>query len=293
MQSVYAWNPAAEMSDTMLKRLIFVFSLSMAAVVLYAQRGWEAGFFAGTAFYFGDLNTNYSLALPNAAAGAMARFNFNERVCFRLAATAGRVEGDDARSKNIYEKARNLSFRSPVTDASALLEFNFLPYIHGSRDFFFTPYVFGGFTLFSFDPAALYDGEWISLRPLGTEGQFKGEEYYTVQTALAYGGGIKLDLGSSWSLNAELSARSTRTDYLDDVSTVYTDKRSLLRSRGDIAVALSDRSLRLPGLEDSRLGLPGTQRGNSKTKDAYVFLQAGLVYYFGSLRCPSAMGGRR
>ena len=293
MQSVYAWNPAAEMSDTMLKRLIFVFSLSMAAVVLYAQRGWEAGFFAGTAFYFGDLNTNYSLALPNAAAGAMARFNFNERVCFRLAATAGRVEGDDARSKNIYEKARNLSFRSPVTDASALLEFNFLPYIHGSRDFFFTPYVFGGFTLFSFDPAALYDGEWISLRPLGTEGQFKGEEYYTVQTALAYGGGIKLDLGSSWSLNAELSARSTQTDYLDDVSTVYTDKRSLLRSRGDIAVALSDRSLRLPGLEDSRLGLPGTQRGNSKTKDAYVFLQAGLVYYFGSRRCPSAMGGRR
>lgn len=277
----------------MLKRLIILVSLSGTVGFLHAQKGWEIGVFGGAAFYFGDLNTNYSLSLPNASAGGIARYNFNERLCFRLGITSGQVEADDARSKNIYEKARNLSFRSQVTDASALLEFNFLPYIHGSRDYFFTPYLFGGFGVFSFNPEAFYNGTWVELRPLGTEGQFKGEEYYTVQTALAYGGGIKVDLGKSWSFNAELSARNTRTDYLDDVSTVYPDKRDLQRARGEVAAALSDRSLRLPGIEDSRLGLPGTQRGNSKTRDAYVFLQGGVVYYFGSLRCPSARGSRR
>ena len=277
----------------MLKKLILLLSLMATADILQAQRGWEAGVFGGAAFYFGDLNTNFSLSLPNVSVGAMARYNFNERVCFRLGLTTGQVEGDDALSTNIYERARNLSFRSPVTDGSALLEFNFLPYIHGSRDYFFTPYLFGGFSVFSFKPEALYEGNWVELRPLGTEGQFKGEEYYTVQTALAYGGGIKVDLGKSWSFNAELSARNTRTDYLDDVSTVYPEKRDLQRARGEVAVALSDRSLRLPGLEDSRLGQSGTQRGNSKTRDAYVFLQGGLVYYFGSLRCPSARGSRR
>jgi len=277
----------------MLKKLMLLLSLAGVAGVLQAQRGWEAGVFGGAAFYFGDLNTNYSLALPNFSAGAMARYNVNERVCFRFGATSGQVEADDALSENIYERARNLSFRSSVTEASTLMEFNFLPYIHGSRDYFFTPYLFGGFAVFSFNPETFYDGSWVELRLLGTEGQFKGEEYYTVQMALAYGGGIKVDLGKSWSFNAELSARSTRTDYLDDVSTVYPDKRDLQRARGAVAVALADRSLRLPGAEDSRLGLPGTQRGNSKNRDAYLFLQGGLVYYFGSLRCPSARGSRR
>ncbi len=265
----------------------------LAAWSLHGQRGWEAGAWGGVSYYFGDLNTNYYLGMPNLAAGVMGRFNFNERVCFKMGASFGRIEASDAVSKNIYEQARNLSFRSQIIEGSAEFEFNFLPYIHGSRDAFFTPYLFAGIAIFSFNPEAEYQGRWVELRPLGTEGQFKGEEYFAVQPALSYGGGFKFDLNAAWSVNLEISARNASTDYLDDVSTVYPDKRDLGRARGDLAVALSDRSIDVPGVNDSQLGQAGTQRGNSKNKDMYVFAKVGIVRYFGSLRCPSAGGSRR
>lgn len=273
----------------MKKRALWL--LLMVAGSLHAQRGWEAGAMAGVAYYFGDLNTNYNLGLPHPAGGVLARYNFNERLCFKMAGAYGRIEGSDVVSKNIFEKSRNLSFESPILDGSAQIEFNFLPYIHGSKTEFFTPYVFAGIAVFSFNPMAYYQNKWVELRPLGTEGQFKGEEYFTVQSAFAYGGGFKVDLTSEWSVNIEISARNTATDYLDDVSTVYPDMRDLARQRGNLAVALSDRSGELTTLPGSQLGEQGSQRGNSNNNDMYIFVKAGIVRYFGSLRCPNP-GGR-
>jgi hypothetical protein len=125
------------------------------------------------------------------------------------------------------------------------------------------------------------------LRPLGTEGQFRREEYYTIQLGLEYGVGFKLDLSYEWSLNFELSARHLYTDYLDDVSGIYADPDQIRSLRGDIAVSLADRSIKIDGVNDSQLGVPGTQRGNSNNNDTYVFLKVGLVRYFGSLPCPT------
>jgi len=73
---------------------------------------------------------------------------------------------------------------------------------------------------------------------------------------------------------------------LDDVSTVYPDQSDLLRSRGEMAVVLSDRSITIPGVVEEILGEEGRQRGDSSTNDTYLFLGVGLVYYFGDLRCP-------
>ncbi len=257
-----------------------------------AQKGWEAGGWLGGAYYFGDLNTNYDLSMPGLAGGIIARYNFNNRLCFRMGANYGQVMADDARSDNAFERARNLSFESNILEGVFQFEFNFLPYTHGSKDEFFTPYVFAGFNVFRFNPRAEYQGEMVELRNLGTEGQFKGEEYYTVNGGWAYGLGIKLDLSYELSLNFELSARNLFTDYLDDVSTVYPDKGDLRRSRGELAVALSDRSIEIPGVEDSQIGRKGTQRGNSNNNDSYVLLGVGLVYYFGDIECPD-YGQRR
>ncbi len=257
----------------------------------HAQKGWEAGGWLGASYYFGDLNTNYDLSMPGLAGGAIARYNFNNRVCFKLSANYGKVMADDANSGNPFEQARNLSFESSILEGAAQLEFNFLPYTHGSKDEFFTPYIFAGFNVFHFNPKASYQGEMVELRPLGTEGQFRGEEYYSVSGGLAYGLGIKVDLSYEWSLNFELSARSLFTDYLDDVSTVYPDKKDLLKLRNQTAVDLSDRSVDIPGVEGSQIGQKGTQRGNSNNNDSFVLLGVGLVYYFGDIRCPEY--GRR
>lgn len=268
------------------KKCLILSSLIIAACSLFAQRGWEAGGWLGASHYFGDLNTNFYLGSPGVAGGVIARYNFDERICLKFSGNYGVVSADDADSKNIYERARNLSFRSTILDGTAQLEFNFLPYIHGSRDNFYTPYLFGGFSVVKSNPKAELNGVWHELRPLGTEGQFQGEEYYSTTGALALGGGFKLDLSYELSLNLEFGIRRLFSDYLDDVSTVYPDKEDLENLRGSIAVAFSDRSILIPGVNDGQIGEIGRQRGNSKSKDSYVFLGLGLVYYFGDLRCP-------
>ena len=48
----------------------------------------------------------------------------------------------------------------------------------------------------------------------------------------------------------------------------------------EIAAALADRSV------EPKIGDPGRQRGNGKKNDMYAFLNVGLFYYFGSIRCP-------
>lgn len=266
------------------------------------MRGWEVGPWGGVAFYFGDLNTNYRLDRPNPAGGILARYNFNERLSFSLSGNYGKIEAYDSDSRNPFEFNRNLSFQSDIWEASALFEFNFLPYFHGSRDNFFTPYLFGGLSLFNFNPMGEYDGpstlegvnpgDLVELRPLGTEGQFKGEEYYTTTAAITYGMGLKFDLSYEWSINIHVGARSTYTDYLDDVSGVYPDRTDLLKDRGELAVYMSSgKSLNTEN--GSTLGLQGRQRGDSDEKDTYLFAGVGVLYYFGDVRCPSYGKGTR
>lgn len=271
-----------------MKKLFILLFLCSTTYIINAQKGWEAGGWAGVAHYFGDLNTNYAVSDPGLALGAFGRYNFNNRLCLKLGANFARVSADDFDSQNNFERSRNLHFRSNVIDGLAQFEFNFLPYNHGSRNEFFTPYLFAGASVFAFNPKAEYKDEWINLRELGTEGQFRGEEYYTIQGALVYGGGFKLSLSYEWSIEFELSSRYLFTDYLDDVSTTYPDMDELEGFRGEIAVALSDRSTELvPGTIEQAIGDFGRQRGNSNNNDFYATFGVSIVYYFGGINCPN------
>jgi hypothetical protein len=266
------------------KTLVLLCALVMASQASYAQmRGWEVGGWAGISNYFGDLNTNWRLTQLHLAGGIGARYNLNDRLALRFGSNVGKISASDSESDNIYEQRRNLSFSSLVVDGTAQFEFNFLPYVHGSRDYFFTPYMFLGPTFYYFNPKTTLDGKTYNLRDMGTEGQFRGEEYNTTQWAAAYGMGFKIDLSYRWSVNVELSARKLFTDYIDDVHGEYADIRDIRAQRGDVAAALADRS------GEPQIGLPGRQRGNGKNSDAYVFLGIGLNYYFGQIRCPSML----
>lgn len=267
-----------------MKNLLIVFCFLTSFSALQAQQGWELGGWVGGSHYFGDLNTSFSLSRPGLAVGIIGRYNFNNRLCIKMNANYGTVSAYDSDSDNTYEQLRNLSFKSHLFEGAMNLEFNFLPYTHGSRDEFFTPYLFAGFSIVNFNPKAEIDGKIVELRELGTEGQFQGEEYYSISGALNYGLGFKIDLSYEWSINVELGARRMFTDYLDDVSTVYPDKEDLEAQRGATAVQLSDRSVELN--LDRPIGEVGRQRGNSKNNDSYAMLGIGLVYYFGDIRCP-------
>ncbi len=263
-----------------MKKTIILGLFSLVANFSFAQQGWEIGIMGGVANYFGDLNTSFNVAHPGGSATAIARYNFNNRVSLRASIMGGQIRGDDAWSNNAFEKRRNLSFRSTITEASFMGEFNFLPLTHGSSDEFFTPYLLGGVSVFTYNPEAKYKGNWAELRPLGTEGQFINNEYGTASLALLFGGGFKVDLTDKWSLNFEIAGRRTFTDYLDDVSGNYPDLRDVKRLRGNIAADLVDRS------GEPRIGLEGRQRGNGKKRDSYATLSVGILYYFGDLKCP-------
>jgi len=281
------------------KQILLAFFLCFLNIYLQGQQGVEFGAFLGASHYFGDLNTDFSVKDPGIAGGLIGRYNFNDRIALKLTGGIGYLAGDDADSNNSFEQRRNLSFQSRVLDFSGQFEFNFLPFVHGSKTNFFSPYLFGGFSVTQFNPQTkVCDSNHaiapeqcnsttslIDLRPLGTEGQFKGEEYYTVTGGLAFGAGLKFSLNYEWSLNIELSGRRLFTDYLDDVSGTYPDVDDLQNLRGDLAVTLSDRS-------DPVIGAKGRQRGNSKTKDAFGLLTVGVVYYFGDLKCPRPSAGR-
>lgn len=271
-------------------KLFSVILLSLPSIItLQAQQGFEVGGWLGGAFYFGDLNTQYDLTHPGQAGGLIVRYNFNHRLCTKLGANYGFIRADDAYSDNAFERRRNINFRSHIGDLSAQFEFNFFPYIHGSRDYFYTPFLFVGGSLFTYDPYAIYNGEKTPpLRDLGTEGQFIGEEYSLYQRALNYGGGLKFDITPEWSFNLIFSFRKVFTDYLDDVSGVYPDMSEVSGNRpefSEIAVLASDPSL--PDEEGVKLGMEGRQRGDGTNRDSYNFLQLGLVYYFGNLKCPA------
>lgn len=262
------------------KRLVLLVSFLICTKLLIGQKGYELGIWLGGAAYYGDLNTSLVPRKPNLAGGILGRRNFNSRVSLKTSLNFARIAGDDALSDNTFEKNRNLSFRSNIFDLTSGIEFNFYEYVHGSDDAWFTPYLIGGISVFSYNPQAKLGNNWYSLRDFGTEGQDLGGEYGRVSAGFTIGGGFKWDINRDYSFNIEFTTRRLFTDYIDDVSTVYTDQASILNRRGPTAAALADRSL-IDGI-----GVPGRQRGNSKDNDKYIFVGLAFVKYFGGIECP-------
>lgn len=244
-----------------------------------AQKGQEVGIWLGLAHYFGDLNTDYSLNDPGLAAGILYRKNFNNRICLATGLSYGSLKASDDDSANSFESMRNLSFKSNVFDAHLALEFNFFTYIHGSTDYYYTPYATLGVAVSKFNPKAELDGTTYVLRDFSTEGQGT-KPYGLLSGALLYGLGFKWDLSYKWSFNVALNARRLTTDYLDDVSTVYPNSASLQGGPDGIAAQLSDRS----GIEG--FATTDKQRGNSMNNDTYVLLSFSIMRYFSQLECP-------
>lgn len=252
--------------------------MSCTLLQLKAQKGIEIGGHIGASHYFGDLNPDLKISDPGLALGIKFRRNFNHRVCIAAGLDYGRVSGSDQDAVNAFERSRNLDFHSNIYDANFTLEFNFFPYIHGTSDYYYTPYLFGGFSMMRFNPKTTYQEQNYALRDLGTEGQSVGGEYFLMAGSLVYGAGFKWDIDRDYSINVTLSGRRMLTDYIDDVSGEYDTPTS---SRDDIASVLANRS------EDPNFGTVGTQRGDGRSHDVIYFAGIGIMKYFGRLHCPA------
>lgn len=239
----------------------------------HAQRN-EFGVFGGGSFYMGDLNPYLPFVYTRPAFGGLYRLNFDKHVSFRANLLRGSVTANDAMLK--FNKERNLSFKSSITEISGQLEVNYLPFVPGNKKTPNTPYLFGGAGLFLFNPKAELDGVWYRLQPLGTEGQ--GTEahpdrnpYRLMAFAISFGAGYKMNITKQLSLGIEWGMRATSTDYLDDVSSYYPSGAALAEMN-EISRLLSDRSLVNQGQNADY------QRGNPSTKDWYSFAGIYVAY---------------
>lgn len=272
-----------------MKKLMLSLFVLFSITSLSAQ-GWEVGILGGVSNYQGDLSPSrdwYSLGPSHAAFGGFVRYNPHRLVSGKFGVNYSSVSADDANAQDGGRVMRNLSFKSSILEFSLVGEFNILGYQPYNLAEVFTPYLFGGVAAFVFNPQAELDGVSYDLQPLGTEGQglaaYPDRQYYRLtEIAIPMGAGVKYAINDRWNLGLELGARKTFTDYLDDVSTTYVNDADILEERGEIALALANRTGTTKSFGDGR---GSTISGNiaddwyftAGLTISYNFLDNGLV----------------
>ncbi len=300
----------------MKKKIIYILCLLIAFPLLSDAQGrrWmkykqNILFGVGPTSFLGDLGggngigrsgpIDYNLKSTKAAIFAAYRNNINEMFALRLDLTAGYLSGDDRYTSNPARRGRNLHFRSGFGELTLmgevfLLRGNqrsvFKPYgaRRSVRPNFFSDidlYVYTGLGGMYFNPKAKYDGRWVELQPLGTEGQgLQGEpdKYNKFTITIPYGFGIQKPIDPYWSIGLETTFRMTFSDYIDDVSTTYYGRDNLRNAKlaagaseaeADRAAYLSDPNIyyKLSEYEGKTVNYQqiGEKRGNPNDNDYY------------------------
>ncbi len=242
----------------------------------------EMGVNLNSAHYVGDLReqysefdsfgdyVSYSSSLTNFSAGFYVRKEIDKRFAFKSNLQWVRLSADDALNQDIEFKERNLSFRNNLFELSGLMEFNFIEfgYIRKKVISHFTPYISAGLSIFSHNPQAFYNGDWVNLMPLSTEGQGlaeypEREPYKLVQIGIPMGVGFKFAPSPKIRASFAITYNKLFFDHLDDVGNTFADINILKANKGEVSAALADRSKTAYPRDGSY------RRGNKEDNDGY------------------------
>lgn len=224
--------------------------------------------------YFGELKNDGELIDAKPAVTVGLQYYFTPIISARTELTYFTLKGSDADADDPGRTIRNLSFTSGNVEWNFVGMVNLFPM---GRKFYQRPrfnlYGFAGIGLMYMNPKAEYEGKKYALQPLETE----GVHYARVQPVIPYGLGVRVKAGPFFNVCVESGWRTTFTDYMDDISTVYPDRSTWTNP---IRIALSDRRQEL----DSSLepASAGSKRGNPDKNDSYYFLTLKIEYYLPS-----------
>jgi hypothetical protein len=277
----------------------FILFTAFSILTLSAQKkeaSLDFGLFLGATNYMGDFTKGSMPVMGETkpAGGLVARYNYGPYLTFKGTALYGRIQGGDYNfSDDVGRRRRNLSFRSDIVEFSVQGEWNIRGYENTRTSYAWTPFLFGGVSVFRFNPKAQFNyvdglhdpslrvqnGDWVELQPLGTEGQettkFNDKRRYTLtQVSIPFGVGAKWQLDDNWALGFEFGLRKTFTDYLDDVSTIYVDDLYVLGASGPLALAMKDRSLEVNQMKFEN----NEARGGAGGKDWYMMTGLTITY---------------
>ena len=165
---------------------------------LFAQK-IEVGAGLGAFNYKGDISPSFKFRFFKPGGSLFFRYNPSQALSLRAEAAAGLIGAEDRFSKDPVQVQRNLSFRTRITEASAVAEYNFLDYQEKRFAVNWTPYVFGGLGISKFKPDVVTDN------------------YKTSSLVLPYGVGIKYQIKRPWNIGLEYGTRKTFSDYYDNL----------------------------------------------------------------------------
>jgi hypothetical protein len=268
-------------------RKIIVLTLLLFSLSSSAQYAYDFGVHLGGSNYLGEIGgkegtrrnfvSDIKLNKTQFAMGGFARYKVVPLISAKVGLNWLRIEGADRNSTNPGRVGRNLSFRNDIIEAELTAQVFFyeiqdLGHTYKYQNDF-KMYAFAGVGAFFSNPKTHYNGSWVALQPLQTE----GKKYSRVSASIPLGLGLFFTLDRRHRIGWEFEWRTTFTDYLDDISTVYPDPADL---NSPEAIALSNRRGELigdqTGVPDPRNYAPGTKRGDASHNDSYISTS---VYY--------------
>lgn len=274
-----------------MRKLLFAVLFSSLSNFGFGQYLWDFGVHAGASNYLGEMGgkagtrkdfiADIKLSKTQFAAGGFARYKITPLVSAKLGLNWARIAGADYLSTNPGRAGRNLSFRNDIIELELTGQVFFVDVPDLGRTYRyrndFRMYAFAGIAGYYHNPKTYYNGSWTALRPLQTE----GKKYSAIGASVPLGLGLYFTIDKKHRIGWEFDWRTTFTDYLDDVSTVYIDPADLSSPE---AIALSNRRDELgdeEGIPDRENYTVGSKRGDPTHNDSYMTTS---VYYSYILR---------
>lgn len=264
-------------------RIIYILILCFWSSLGFSQYYLEFGVAVGGANYLGEIGGtdqpgrdwiyDMRLSQTRTVVGGFVRYKVGHNIAFNFGVNYATLQGADSLTDYPERFGRNLSFRNNIIENYNRVEYIFLSVNDvgrtGRYKLAFKAYLYSGVGFFYNNPKAFYQGRWVALQPLNTEGP--GREYSRIQPNVPLGFGMYYTFDRKHRFGWQLGWRFTFTDYIDDISTFYADPDAL---SNDLAVALADRSGEVsddPRSIGSRFYSKGAIRGNPSNNDSYIF----------------------
>ncbi len=270
----------------MLKKLlpvIFIFLTNLS----FGQYLTDYGFSVGASNYLGDIGggegTRRDFVMDmkfNATRwnlGGFYRYRISPKIGIKGTLNYIRLAGDDANTTYPYRRGRNLNFKNDMFELAAIGEL----YIYKVNDVGgtgrytsdFNLYLFGGAGLFYSNPKGqAANGDWIALQPLQTEGVAYSKFNFTIPAGV----GFYYTINRKYRLGMEISWRTTFTDYIDDVSSLYiahTDPAAAAMANKTNQAVIDQIAIDNPDadkLPKVTTYQPGRKRGDDSHDDSYL-----------------------
>ena len=267
--------------------LTFVISLSITAkgqLFRVELPSFEGSVAVGISSYYGDLvQSNPFFHEPSLSLSAGLSYNLNPNLSFRSNFSYSDVQAHDSKNSRADLKARNLSFKSHISDITTEVEYSPIP-INDVR--VFSPYIFSGIGFCHFNPYTTdRSGKKVYLQPQGTEGQgliaYPDRKPYSLWSfQKIVGFGCKYAIKEVVFLEFEIKYHFLNTDFLDDVSNFGYPDKAVLQAKDPALPLLTYRGDELPG----GAPYPATtlNRGNPKNKDSFYSAQFKVAFRFKS-----------